>query len=111
MSMGTAVIGLISAVSVVIIEKAFDLIRDRLARRDQKADTETEQEKLTRNAIMVILHDRLYQACRYYIGQGDIDESGLDNIEALYDAYHRLGGNGTGTRLYQTAVNLPIKED
>lgn len=31
--------------------------------------------------------------------------------ERNYIAYHDLGGNGTGTRLYEEIMALPIKED
>ena len=34
---------------------------------------------------------------------------GLTNIGYLYDSYHALGGNGTGTELYNRAKALPIK--
>lgn len=32
----------------------------------------------------------------------------LDNV---YEAYHALGGNGTGTRLHEEAMNLPVLTD
>lgn len=30
------------------------------------------------------------------------------HLENTYAAYHGLGGNGTGTRLYNDAMNLPV---
>ena len=54
-------------------------------------------------------YDRLYQSCNYYIARGWIDTVGLRNIGYLYDSYHALGGNGTGTELYNRAKALPIK--
>ena len=54
------------------------------------------------------MHDRLYQSCTYYIKQGHIDMGGLKNIEYLYKSYHALGGNGTGTELYNRAKALPL---
>lgn len=30
-------------------------------------------------------------------------------LENVYKAYHALGGNGTGTRLHDEAMNLPVK--
>ena len=35
----------------------------------------------------------------------------LKNIEYLYNAYHALGGNGTGTELYQRVQKLPLEEE
>lgn len=69
-----------------------------------------EQEKM-KEGILAMLHDRLYQACRFYLSQGYIDVGALKNIEYLYNSYHDLGGNGTGTELYNRVKSLPIKED
>ncbi len=62
-------------------------------------------------ASKALLHDRLYQACRHYIQQGTVDVEALKNIEYLYNAYHALGGNGTGTELYQRVQKLPLEEE
>ena len=35
----------------------------------------------------------------------------MRNLEYLYRSYHALGGNGTGTELYNRAKGLPIKND
>lgn len=61
--------------------------------------------------VLAILHDRIYQACHYYLKKGYIDASGLKNLEYLYKSYHALGGNGTGTELYNRAKALPIKDN
>lgn len=42
--------------------------------------------------------------------EGGIDTSGLKNLEYLYKSYHALGGNGTGTELYNRAKALPIRD-
>ena len=64
-----------------------------------------------KTGLLAIMHDRLYQACWHYLKQGYIDTGGLKNLEYLYNSYHALGGNGTGTELYNRAKALPIKED
>lgn len=64
---------------------------------------------LMKDGLKAILHDRLYQSCNYYIARGWIDTVGLTNIGYLYNSYHALGGNGTGTELYNRAKALPIK--
>ena len=67
--------------------------------------------KNIKGGLLAIMHDRLYQSCTYHIKQGYIDTSALKNMEYLYENYHELGGNGTGTELYNRAKSLPIKED
>ncbi len=65
---------------------------------------------LIKDAIVAILHDRLYQACRYYLSIGKIDEDGFANLKTMYNSYHGLGGNGTGTELYNRTCKLKIVE-
>ena len=79
-----------------------------LAKRVKQKD---KKEKALEDGVVALLHDRLYQVCQFFIGQGYIDTVGLKNLEYLYKAYHALGGNGTGTELYNRAKALPIKED
>lgn len=66
---------------------------------------------ITNIALKVLLHDRLYQACTHYIKSNVIDIDGLENVTNIYNVYHALGGNGTGTELYNRCVKLPIKEN
>lgn len=79
-----------------------------LAKRMKQKD---EKEKALEKGVKALLHDRLYQSCNYFIAKGYIDTAGLKNLEYLYETYHALGGNGTGTELYNRAKSLPIKED
>ena len=74
--------------------------------------TKQEKErKAIKAGLLAILHDRLYAECSRYIAQGSIDTDGLRNMDYLYRSYHALGGNGTGTELYNRAKGLPIKND
>lgn len=69
-----------------------------------------DERKAVKDGLLAMLHDRLYQACLHYISQGWIDDDGLKNLEYLYRSYHKLGGNGTGTELYNRAKALPIRD-
>ena len=68
-----------------------------------------EQDDL-KEGVIAMLHDRLYQSCMYFIEQGEIPLSALKNIEHIYKAYSKLGGNGTGTELFERARELPLKK-
>lgn len=70
-----------------------------------------EEQKALKSGVLAMLHDRLYQSCTHYMKEGWIDTAGMSNIRVIYEAYHGLGGNGTGTKLYERACALPIKED
>ena len=74
----------------------------------KKIKDEAEERAAIKAGMLAILHDRLYQVCTFYIAPGWIETAGLKNLEYLYKSYHALGGNGTGTELYNRARVLPI---
>lgn len=59
--------------------------------------------------IMALLHADLYKACAAILERGWVSSSELDDLTKLYDAYHSLGGNGTGTELYNRAIKCAIR--
>lgn len=54
-------------------------------------------------ACLALLHSKLYARCETVICEKAITTQEIEELEALYEAYHALGGNGTGTKLYQEA--------
>lgn len=66
-----------------------------------------DQEKI-KEGIIAILHDRLFQSGMYFIEKEAISLSALENFEGIYNAYHSLGGNGTGTEIYERVKELPL---
>lgn len=80
----------------------------------KKEDKKREDEyNALKQAMVAILHDRLYQACTHYITLSYIPiekaEEIMDNLKMIYEAYHSLGGNGTGTEIYSRFKALPMK--
>lgn len=78
-------------------------------RLSKKIKADEAERTAIKTGLVAILHDRLYQACMHYLQLGCIDDDGLENLEHLYGSYHALGGNGTGTELYNRAKALPLK--
>ncbi len=72
-------------------------------------DTVKEQKNM-KKAIKALLHDRLYQSSHFYLKQEWVDMEGLTNVGYIYESYHELGGNGTGTALYNKIKELPIRD-
>lgn len=64
-------------------------------------------------AMVAILHDKLFDICNYYLSLGyipaDKAEEILDNVKMIYEAYHALGGNGTGTLIYEKFLALKVR--
>lgn len=61
------------------------------------------------SALIAILHDKLYTRCNEYLVRGYVTVAEMNNLKYLYNSYHELGGNGTGTALYERVLALPIK--
>lgn len=80
----------------------------RLAKRVKEQE---EERKAIKAGLLAILHDRLYAECSRCLAQGSIDTDAMRNLEYLYRSCHALGGNGTGTELYNRAKTLPIRND
>ena len=73
-------------------------------------ERKTEQDAI-KDGVLALLHDRLYQGGTYFIRQEEISTAEMKNIEYLYRGYHALGGNGTGTELYERVKELKLKEE
>lgn len=83
-----------------------------IQRRDRRKHADT----LDRQAIVALLHDRLYQMLTCILhelqeeARSGIEEDEWRNITMLYDIYRKLGGNGTIKKLYERidALNIVI---
>jgi len=77
----------------------------------KKSKDKTEQRfKNLEFANVALLHDKIYQQCSFFIGQGWVSVDDLENLEYLWRGYHNLGGNGTGEILYNKVKDLPNKK-
>jgi len=61
------------------------------------------------SGMLALLHSELYRECGECEHKGYATVDDLKNIEYLYNPYHNLGGNGTGTVLYERVKNLPAE--
>jgi len=69
---------------------------------------ELAEQQLLKDAMLALMHDRLYQLCNKYIEIGSISTNALKNLEKIHSSYHALGGNGTGDTLFTRVKQLPI---
>ena len=61
--------------------------------------------------VQALLRDRIIQAYYHYEERGWITLHGLENVNALYEQYHALGGNGTVTTLVSSLRELDVRDD
>lgn len=100
--------GIVSGLSFAVRHIWAKLQAEQKARQ-AKEEQETAEQAALKEAVLALLHDRLYSLSRFYIDRGWITIQDLDNLEYLYTAYHALGGNGTGTELFMRCKALPIR--
>lgn len=55
--------------------------------------------------VLALLHYRLYAECEKIIEKKSMTKQELEDLTHLYAAYHDLGGNGAGTKLYKSAIS------
>lgn len=94
--------GVITALLVPAVTGIFAWVKTRFKR--EKAERES-----LKQGVLAMLHSQLYQTCRAHIAQKWITVEDMKEVEYLYRAYSNLGGNGTGTELYERCKKLPIK--
>jgi hypothetical protein len=72
--------------------------------------SEKAEQKSMREAMLALLHDRIYQAGHYYCEQQKwCSLEDKRNIEYLYKPYAAMGGNGTGEQAYKAIQALPTE--
>ena len=99
--------GIVSGLSLAM-RHLYGKVKAEQAARQAKEEREAAEQASLKEAVLALLHDRLYSLSRFYIDRGWITIQDLDNLEYLYTAYHALGGNGTGTELFMRCKALPI---
>lgn len=83
-----------------------------LKSQGRKTVERTEAEKATdealRMGVRALLWRELKNIHEQAVRQGGLTVADRKHLENVYAAYHGLGGNGTGTRLYEDAMKMPV---
>ena len=59
---------------------------------------------------MLLLRVQLIEYHDKYMRLGEIPSYAYENFNEMYDAYHKLGGNGTVTKMKQEIEELHLKK-
>ncbi|MBQ1294971.1 MAG: hypothetical protein IIY21_13090 [Clostridiales bacterium] len=63
----------------------------------------------TKMALVVLLRETIELRYSLYVDRESLTKEEYKDFEELYQVYHRLGGNGTGTRMYEEIKQKPVK--
>jgi hypothetical protein len=67
------------------------------------------EQEAVKEGMLALLHDRIYQGCTSCLQKERVNVYDIKNLEYLYRPYHALGGNGTGTELYERVKKMPVE--
>ena len=106
-----------SAVGVAVVTGLFKLLEFWLNRRAKKKDDaqtitaatcRARGEELAdiKNALIVILHDRIKHLAKTYISRSYITVEEYEDLQGMHEVYHALGGNGFLNELMRTVAHL-----
>ena len=66
----------------------------------------------TAEAVKILLRKEMRESYKAATCKGFVTLDDIEEMEEIYRLYHdELGGNGTGTRLYESFKNLPINKE
>lgn len=68
------------------------------------------QFKAIKAGMIAMQADRIIEAYFHYHDRGWISMHGLENVERLYAAYHKLGGNGTIKKIVEDMRSMPVED-
>ena len=86
-------------------------LRARAESQHRKEQESDKQLKALEDGVRALLHDRLFSFYTQYESAESIPSKTWPEIEQMYHAYHALGGNGTGTRLFELLEQKPLQSD
>lgn len=72
--------------------------------KNQKKDRDANS-----SGTMLLLRVQLIEYHEKWTKRGYVTKHGIENFIEMYDAYHKLGGNGMATQLLAEVKELPIK--
>ena len=68
------------------------------------------KQRVEREAIKSLLRSEIITIHGRYVERGEIPIYAQENAQAMYQAYHELGGNGTVTKLVREIMELPTRK-
>lgn len=67
------------------------------------------KKSVTDKLLLGLAHDRIHYLCNKYKKKGYIDEDEYDTLKSIAEPYLEMGGNGSGRKLYEECLKLPLK--
>ena len=75
----------------------------------RKLQKQAADQKALKEGTQSLLRSEIIRCYDMYMERGSISIHGRESMEAMYKAYHQLGGNGTITKLFEELGELPTR--
>lgn len=82
----------------------------KLREQEETRTNKDKEHNLLMDGVVAILHNMVYTQGKAHIARGKITFEDMKDYEYLYNAYHAMGGNGTGTEIYNRVKDLPTEQ-
>lgn len=79
--------------------------------RNRRIAEEYKKRDANCTGTMVLLKVKLFEYHDKYMELGYIPTYAYENFCDMYQSYHELGGNGTGTKMYEEIKELHLKKE
>ena len=107
----TFITAIISSFASAIVASVISISKNKI-KKTIKQQEEVEEQL---NSLSLGMKALLWQKIKYYYEMAEMDNGlAITDREALtnvYNAYHAIGGNGTGTWLFDEAMEKPVITD
>lgn len=100
---------LISIVTAVFTGGFFGFVQFLIKRHDDITHNVEAKNELIEDALLAILHDKIYVTGSRILKEGSITTEDINNLDHLYKPYKALGGNGTCEKIMNEINDLPLK--
>ena len=94
---------LISALTATAVGALTGMVRHIWLHQQEQAKRQQSVEE----GLQALLYDRIYRSYTDCIRKEFATADDIRNLENLYRPYHALGGNGTGTELFERVKKMP----
>lgn len=108
----TAVMGVLIGRVTEARKKAELREREALAEAEERTQASERRIEAIADGVRSLLRCELVRSHAAHCIRGEpMSLSDREYVARTYEAYHELGGNGTGTALYEAMMRVEIRED
>lgn len=88
---------------------ALGVVTSKLKKTKEKDENKKKKNEAIELGVQALLRNELIRRYREYEAKGEISILDKENMEAMFEQYKNLGGNGTVKHMMDEMFELPIK--